>query len=150
MDTLTLDKSDVKDNSTEGYKFEVFSKELAHPETSNDKAEPVEDYIKNVASAKQESIEEGTDKQFDPSKIKRTIELDYEYKGERFELHLKNGKVYLNHPEWSLVGMGDTLLDAELDMINEAKIIAEEYINVPDTKLSRGAQNLKMYLLKIV
>lgn len=81
---------------------------------------------------------------------KRTIELDYEYKGERFKIYRKNGLIYISHPKWSLVGMGDTLLKAELDMLEDAKLIADEYINQPDTELSTQAIKFKQYLLKII
>lgn len=76
--------------------------------------------------------------------------FDYEYKGERFDIKKENGLLYISHPKWSLVGMGDTLLDAEIDMINGAKIIADDYINVPESTLSQEAVNLKRYLLKII
>ncbi|MDR8390639.1 hypothetical protein NC796_05790 [Aliifodinibius sp. S!AR15-10] len=82
--------------------------------------------------------------------LKRTVQLEYTYKGERFNLDRKNGLIYISHPKWSLVGMGETLLKAEIDMLKDARLIADEYISQSDSELSKEAQKLKQYLLKII
>lgn len=78
------------------------------------------------------------------------VVLDHYINNERFILISKNNKIYLTHPIWSLSGMGKNLLDAELDLINDAKIIAEEYIHEVDKNLSQEAQKLKEFLIQIV
>ncbi len=113
--------------------------------TKGSDQQPVIRDFPRVASKYSESGE----KQIQKVKNQKRV-LDYEIKGERFEIHLKNDLVYINHPKWSLVGMGGTLLDAEIDMLEEAKLIAEEYLEMEDSQLSYEAQKFKEYLIRII
>ncbi|MEX0608513.1 MAG: hypothetical protein WD016_13975 [Balneolaceae bacterium] len=82
--------------------------------------------------------------------IEVTVEPDYYINDERFLLQQKNGKIHLTHPIWSLSGMGENLIDAELDLISDAKIISDEYVNEADINLSEEALKLKVFLLQII
>jgi hypothetical protein len=44
----------------------------------------------------------------------------YQVAGEPFYVEIENGFYYIRHAQWSLVGMGKTLLEAEQDLLSEA------------------------------
>ena len=43
--------------------------------------------------------------------------------------------------------MGKSLIDAEKNLLQESKIVLEHYIDVPESKLSEDAIELKNFLL---
>lgn len=70
--------------------------------------------------------------------------------GEPFEMHFDEGGVVLRHPQWSLRGEGTTLLEAEQNLLDFARSIAPAYVYHPHYKLTKRAQSLKDFLLKVV
>jgi hypothetical protein len=81
----------------------------------------------------------------DSTKIIKT----YKFCGEEFEISIEEDNIILSHPIWSLSGMGKTLVDAEKNLLQESKIVLEHYIDVPESKLSEDALELKKFLLHI-
>lgn len=71
----------------------------------------------------------------------------YKFCGEEFEIYLEDDNIILSHPTWSLSGMGKSLIDAEKNLLQESKIVLEHYIDVPESKLSEDAIELKNFLL---
>jgi hypothetical protein len=71
----------------------------------------------------------------------------YKFCGEEFEIYLEDNNIILSHPTWSLSGMGKSLIDAEKNLLQESKIVLEHYIDVPESKLSEDAIELKNFLL---
>ena len=71
----------------------------------------------------------------------------YKFCGEEFEIYLEDDNIILSHPTWSLSGMGKSLIDAEKNLLQESKVVLEHYIDVPESKLSEDAIELKNFLL---
>jgi hypothetical protein len=71
-------------------------------------------------------------------------------KNEIFNLEFEDDMIYITHTKWSLTGMGKTLLEAELDLIEEANLIADVYLNEPLNKLSYESLKLRDFILKVI
>ena len=71
----------------------------------------------------------------------------YRFCGEEFEIYIEDNNIILSHPTWSLSGMGKSLIDAEKNLLQESKVVLEHYIDVPESKLSEDAIELKNFLL---
>lgn len=76
--------------------------------------------------------------------------ITHKIKEEKFIIEFENELCYLSHPKWSLVGMGNNLCEAEIDLIKEAKIIAPNFINVPINSLNNEALRLRDFLFKLI
>lgn len=65
--------------------------------------------------------------------------------GEAFNIDRAHGRVYVEHPRWSLVGMGDTIEGALRDLRDEMEIARSIYYG-PDKDLAPNAQRLRDWL----
>ena len=75
--------------------------------------------------------------------------------GEKFEVTQgfipeDDYKIYLSHKKWSLVGKGNTLEEAQANLIQEAKDVAPYYIEMSDDDLTFDAIDFKRFLQKVV
>lgn len=70
--------------------------------------------------------------------------------GEPFEMIIDKGVVVLQHQQWSLRGEGTTLLEAERNLLDFAVAISPAYVRHPYDKLTKRAQALKDFLLKVI
>jgi len=70
--------------------------------------------------------------------------------GEPFTLSIRESIIELQHDQWSLRGEGATLLEAEQDLLAFASAIAPAYVHHPHYKLTKQAQVLKDFLLKVI
>ena len=69
---------------------------------------------------------------------------------EPFEMIIDEGVIMLQHDQWSLRGEGTTLLEAEQDLLRFASAISPAYVHHPYDKLTKRAQALKDFLLKVI
>ena len=70
--------------------------------------------------------------------------------GEPFEMMISEGVIVLQHQQWSLHGEGTTLLEAEQNLLDFAIAISPAYVRHPNEKLTKRAQVLKDFLLKVI
>ncbi len=70
--------------------------------------------------------------------------------GERFDVTRDAYGILVSHPRWSLTGRGDTLVEAELDLIANAKLLAEAYLEFPLSQLSPEANEMLDYLIQLM
>ncbi len=70
--------------------------------------------------------------------------------GEPFFLSNFEGKKVLKHPQWSLMGVGETLAEAHAALLQEAEDVAEFYIAKPDDGLTKEGVAFKRFLAKLV
>lgn len=70
---------------------------------------------------------------------------------ENFEIIEEEGLVYLRHEKWPiLTGVGEKLIEAEIDLLQEANEIAEAYLREPEDNLSKSSLEMRDFLLKII
>ena len=74
----------------------------------------------------------------------------YYIAGEPFMMEVHDGLIVLHHQVWSLRGEGPTLLEAEQDLLSFAIAISPAYIHHPYDKLTKRAQALKDFLLRVI
>ena len=70
--------------------------------------------------------------------------------GERFDVTRDAYGILVSHPRWSLTGRGDTLVEAELDLIENAKLLAEAYLEFPPSQLSPEANEMLDFLIQLL
>lgn len=70
--------------------------------------------------------------------------------GEMFCIEPDAGVVYIRHPRWSLLGAGETLLDAERDLLEEARELSPLLMRRHPTELDPETLRLRDFLLRIV
>ena len=85
--------------------------------------------------------------EIDPSRL---IKPEHEFAGETFELQTEQGLIRLCHKRWSLEGEGSTLLDAEQDLVSNARIIAEAYLRSPVERMTQNALALREFLFNVI
>ena len=71
-------------------------------------------------------------------------------KGWEFNLNFENEQIVLSHNKWSLIGVGSTLLDAENDLLNEAKELADHFLDIPIYNLDANGIELREFLLDLL
>lgn len=76
------------------------------------------------------------------------VRLSHTLSGESFEFEIGKGWVCLRHPNWSLLGEGHSLLEAELDLRREAEELAEVLLAEPLNRLSYEALRLREFVLR--
>ena len=81
---------------------------------------------------------------------RKTDTHPYRFRGERFDLEIDDGIFSLRHPRWSLMGTGTTLLEAEIDLLDEAREVVHAILELPITTLSFEAFRLREFLLRII
>jgi hypothetical protein len=70
--------------------------------------------------------------------------------GEPFVLEFEDDEVYLRHPRWSLIGAGSSLLEAEMDLLAEARDLSEVLLKVPHANLDPEAMSLRDFLFRVM
>ena len=81
---------------------------------------------------------------------RKTDTYPYRFHGEPFELEIGDGVLSLRHPQWSLMGTGKTLLEAEIDLLDEAREVGYAMLELPIATLSFEAFRLREFLLRII
>lgn len=69
--------------------------------------------------------------------------------GEMFSVHEEDGYFFVTHPQWSLMGAGRTVEEAQAGMLAEGRELAEEMANDDESSLSRQAVLLRTFVLGI-
>ena len=85
---------------------------------------------------------------FTPQRILSPFE--HKILNELFLFEIEEDRIVLFHEKWSLTGEGASLLDAELDLLSEAKEIAKFYLAYPFDSLDIDAQRLQSFLYNVV
>ncbi len=68
--------------------------------------------------------------------------------GERFRIELDDqGDVMVIHPVWSLMGTGSTLQEATLDLMAEARELAEMLVDAAVTDLDHQGNRMRGFVL---
>lgn len=80
----------------------------------------------------------------------KIVQHTYELFGEDFILEKEDNKIILSHNEWSLYSEGKNLLEAETNLITEAKEIAEVFLEIPASSLDPNALKLRDFLFRII
>ncbi len=86
---------------------------------------------------------------FKVAKGERVLPLHY-IAEEPFEMIIDEGVITLQHEQWSLRGEGKTLLEAERNLLDFAVAIAPAYVHHPHHKLTKRAQALRDFFLKVI
>jgi hypothetical protein len=68
---------------------------------------------------------------------------------EKFFIEKENDMIYLTHDKWSLVGVGKNLIEAEKDLMIEAKELFNNIRKIELNNLSQGAIQMRDFLFKI-
>lgn len=84
------------------------------------------------------------------SRVERQARLTLE--GEVFlvEWDAEDEVVHIRHPKWSLGGVGETLLEAEIDLIREAQELAEVMMPMRPAELDESARALSGFALRFL
>lgn len=69
--------------------------------------------------------------------------------GEAFAVEVDEGTIYLSHPRWSLLGEGASLIEAEANLMEEARALLPVFLAKPITALSEDARALRDFLLRV-
>jgi len=73
----------------------------------------------------------------------------YKILDEEFNIFADGENIILTHPQWSLSGMGESLIDAERNLYKEAKEVFGHY-NIPNSQLTPDAIKLKEFLHRLI
>jgi hypothetical protein len=73
----------------------------------------------------------------------------YEIHGERFSCTREGAWVYLEHPRWSLMGRGHTVLEARAHLIGEAKELAEVMADMREDTLAPETIRMRDFSAKV-
>ena len=65
---------------------------------------------------------------------------------EIFECYEEDGEWFIEHPKWSLVGVGSTLQEAHRDLIKDLEFTQEHFCDIPDEELTEEARQMKYWL----
>ena len=84
-----------------------------------------------------------------PSHRIETVILPHKISGEAFSFEINDQGVSLLHGKWSLMGIGKTMLEAELSLHNEAVALAEILLEKPTEELDLEARRLRDFLLNV-
>lgn len=70
--------------------------------------------------------------------------------GERFNIHLDDGKVVLQHPNWSLVGIGKNKFEAKEDLYLLVKKIGRVYLEKSPSNMTREGLKMRSFIYKAI
>ncbi len=70
--------------------------------------------------------------------------------GESFYVTMEDNLTIISHPKWSIMGFGEDLRIAKMDLKESAEIIAPDYIYASDSDLTPEAIGLKEFLIKFL
>ena len=80
---------------------------------------------------------------------RRTIQRDYSIQGFNFNIEIKEDNIKISHPNWSLEAEGNDLVQAEKNLIDEAKELSQVYLDIPESQLDKNALELREFLFSI-
>ena len=69
---------------------------------------------------------------------------------EEFQIEWDDDQVRILHDRWSLCGFGETLLDAQLDFISEARDLGSVMADMDLSTLSEEARRLRAFALRFL
>jgi len=69
--------------------------------------------------------------------------------GQTFILDRVGAQMMLTHPQWSLMGCGDTIAEARQDLYSTARDLAELLRDEDRSLLTEEAQNLRAFVLAL-
>lgn len=78
----------------------------------------------------------------------RVIENSIEIFEEPFSLESSEDGILLHHNEWSLVGSGESLYEAEKNLYQMMQLMYEDFASEDDSRLTGNAIRLKDFLIK--
>lgn len=73
----------------------------------------------------------------------------YIIEGELFNASKEDGKIFLTHPTYSMVGVGDTFEEAEKDMLKREAIALEVYNEFDEREMTVKAIEYRKYLYRL-
>lgn len=73
-----------------------------------------------------------------------------EIHGEPFQVQSEDGQVTLTHDHWSLMGSGDTLLEAQEDLYECARRLAPAYVHRTADQMTKEAARMRAYIAYIM
>ena len=94
------------------------------------------------------SIESSETSEREP-KIRRKYQPVVKIAGEEFLLSREDGYIFLSHPEWSVTGFGESLLDAERHLKQRVQRMYSDFLTTPASEMTLRALDLRDFLLKI-
>ena len=74
---------------------------------------------------------------------------EHTIEGETFKVSKEGEKIFLEHPVWSLVSFGDTLIEAQNNLLKQSSEVCKIYSGFKDQEMTEKAIAMKEYLLKI-
>ena len=101
-----------------------------------------EEYQYEVEMA-QEKLAEWEQEQQESIPVELPVMLIF---NEHFRWYKEDGNYFIEHPKWSLVGMGENLQDAHRSLLEEIIITKEHFIDIPDEELTEEAKRMKYWL----
>lgn len=124
--------------------------EIGQLDKINFEADITESYLYNPRSESRCMInheEQSADKRMEVRSV--TISKSIKLFNQVFDFLNEDGVITLTHPKWSLVGIGDDLLSAERNLVENAKILADGYFQLPINELTLEAIEFRNYLLTL-
>lgn len=70
--------------------------------------------------------------------------------GEQFRVRREDEKVVISHDRWSLVGIGDTLLEAKQALYEEARALSEVYLSRPPSEMTDDALDMRDFIAQVL
>lgn len=81
----------------------------------------------------------------------RQLVYSHSVNGEQFELRiLPDRSLRLVHPRWSLIGTGESLIDAEVDLAERARIVLPSLMKTPVSEMTASSIQKRDYLVSLV
>ncbi|MFV1980267.1 MAG: hypothetical protein ACC655_03870 [Rhodothermia bacterium] len=77
------------------------------------------------------------------------VQHKHEFAGEVFDLKFEGGALILSRRAWSLVGIGNSLVDAEQDLISCAKDLWPVYA-APEEPMTTEALAMRDFMLRVI
>ena len=110
-----------------------------------------EEYLKSVFDPSISSDEKWGNSHITPPKyISPKICLTHQIADELFDLTIENGTFLLTHPVWSLEGEGKKLIEAEKDILKEARELSTSFFKLSISELDENALGMRNFLLEII
>jgi hypothetical protein len=73
-----------------------------------------------------------------------------EIRGEPFHVRRENGRVIISHDQWSLIGYGDTLVEAEQELFNCARRLSVSYLDRSLDEMTLEAVRMRNFIAEVV
>ena len=83
------------------------------------------------------------------AKIEGLLQFEHSVAGEPFVVDMEEDHLTIFHPTWSLIGVGNSLIEAEHNLIEEARLVSRVFLSIPLNELDPEAFRLYEFLLRI-